>query len=251
MDVQIDIKKLLESLLLSKGKTVVDALKDQGLEWNGKEIVSIEPECIIEEGKWFMCLNNEGVEDEFTTGKVYHALRDNVLINDMREMSFWSNNTKRFRPATPEEISTIVDRPAAKEEIKKAHRNCNAPVRDNYNEIQQAEPEQEASEELTEFENEIAHILVYTNNEPTDTDEDRFKSYQKYAKRAKFFAPFVLDKARKKIASEILTKRNIDTYIGQVKNARETIPYSHQTLIWNVLADLEDDLVELKKIKEG
>ena len=194
--IEIDNKKMWESIFRNHPSeqdwiNICDiklALKDQGLEWNGKEIVSIEPECIIEEGKWFMCLNNEGVEDEFTTGKVYLALRDNVLINDMREMSFWSNNTKRFRPAT-------------EEEIKKARRNCNAPVRDNYNEIKQAEPE--SSEELTEFESEIAHILVYVNNEPTGTDEERKAAYQKYAKIAKFFAPLLLEKARKQFIAEL------------------------------------------------
>ena len=94
-------------------------------------------------------------------------------------------------------------------------------------------------EGLRTTENELIHI-----GKPLEMDEERFDKWSKNS------AKELLSIARKQIASEILAKRDIDTYIGQVKNARGAIPYSHQTLIWNVLADLEDDLVELKKLKE-
>lgn len=37
-------------------------------------------------------------------------------------------------------------------------------------------------------------------------------------------------------------KRDLCDYAAMVKNARENIPFSYNTYIWNVLADLEDDL---------
>ena len=99
--VQIDNKKMWESILgfklemdeakkLSKSRPLYAAisfmsmafkkgLKDQGLKFDGKEIICIEPDLKIEKGKWYVCIkNNVGM----TQGNVYYGISDGYIIDD-------------------------------------------------------------------------------------------------------------------------------------------------------------------------
>lgn len=68
----IDNKKMWESILsemlkddLGLADYIIIALRQQGLKWNDdtKEIVSIEPECIIEEGRMIMDDSKKAIQN--------------------------------------------------------------------------------------------------------------------------------------------------------------------------------------------
>ena len=62
-------------------------------------------------------------------------------------------------------------------------------------------------EELTEFEKEVAHVLIHSCYDGTlETEEDVENAYKQYAKQAKFYAPMLLEKAREQIVSEVIVK---------------------------------------------
>lgn len=142
---------------------LVNALANQGFEYKDGHIIEIEPEP-----KYYKCIREYR---GFTVGKVYKTNEYGDLPSEPEcpyvlgiENPYFE---QFFRPATPEEISTIVDRPATEEEIKGNNGgispNSPAPQRDNYDEMKQAEPNQEniptfkelersGKDELTEFE---------------------------------------------------------------------------------------------------
>ena len=197
MEAVIDNKKMWESIFRNHPSeqdwiNICDiklALKDQGLQWNGKEIVSIEPEFKIEEGKWYMCLQDiyDACDIRFLKGKVYQSTSDGYIDN----VSISNKNTI-FRPATEEEIVQLADT------------TCGSP-------------------------NDLNGLIKEHGKEFSSVGEMELEQ---------------------KVFNEIFKKRDIDTYIAQVKNAIDSMPYSHHTFIWNVLTDLMDDLKQFKELKE-
>ena len=204
-------------------KCIDNALWEHGFEFDKDgHIVSIkeqDADCIIEEGKWYMCLFNEGVEEEFTTGKVYQAIRDNVLINDKLSISLWSNNTSKFRPAKEEEI------PQTFEDIAKTgFLDQSRPL------LLKAEPEQENSptfkelerngkDEFTEFEKTVADCCIRYRLTTEGTFNELIKDLSKV----------LLSSARKQIESEErlgITKKEFEEELEHLYTYADEVVYN-------------------------
>lgn len=130
---------------------------------------------------------------------IKNALRDQGLQYNL--------DTKKIECIEPEQEKTLKGAVEARKEII----TC----------AEDFQKQKSSGSELNEFESEIAHVLVYVNNEPTNTDKERKRAYQKYAKNAKFFAPLLLEKARKQITSEI----NIDERVQKFKDGVKENPH--------------------------
>ena len=91
------------------------ALAAQGLKFDGKEIVSIEPEPIksgpleVKAGLWYMCIrslyNSNGIA-RFVKDKLYLSPKDEYLVRDDTNAPeiIGAFHGEHFRPATEEEI---------------------------------------------------------------------------------------------------------------------------------------------------
>ena len=160
--IDIDNVKMWESIMKYQaqygecwGDIFDDALSEQGLEFKDGHIVSIQEQNAdfkIEKGKWYVCtkeyfLQCEGEYDFlFEKGKIYKTYVDDQggeWITADNGHSYIFDYSAYFRPATEEEI---------RGNSPKISPNSPAPKRDNYDEIKQAEPEQENSPILKELE---------------------------------------------------------------------------------------------------
>ena len=284
---KIDLDRFIASICkngygsLSMGD-VKKALEEQSLEYKDDHIIEIEPDVVCTpDMKWFICtkqINN------YKEGELYKMDTQNILCVP-----------EYFRPATPEEISTIVDRPATEEElthsmptmpksafkekvdklckplliksiwpegyaekcakewaedipkdqVEKTRKLCEAflksteeefkgnngeispnspaPQRDNYDEIKQAEPKQDTSKEMTEFEKYFKKLIgcyasamgVPLMEQPLETQNDFVRKH----------ASSLLSLARKQITSEIDAKEMLMKIYNSEYCSRLVHPY--------------------------
>ena len=224
--VQIDNVKMWESLIRNykNGQLMFDrcielALNDQGLKVaEDGEIISIMPQnedFKFEKGKYYVYIGENC--KYFTNKKSYQVIMDSYeddynicFIDNVGDRHPWSLKAAfmSFRPATEEEIKGAEPKQENFQDFKELERNGK-------------------NDELTEFEKEVAHVLVYQCHEGSlETEEEIEKAYKQYYKQAKFYAPMLLEKARKQIASEINTEEMSNTYFDFYKElncSRDTL----------------------------
>ena len=238
--IQIDNVKMWESLIEGNSVTykdgkvergdlamrIIHAVKEQGYDFKDGHITSIELKTKSIEGEAYKALedyiNPISGHLVWKKGNIYGILKPGIMIGeDNCCMSIEGHEDLFVQVAEKDFSPTYITHNGELNPCKDcpdAMLNCqNFPC----------EKKQEDSEELTEFEKEVAHVLVYQCHEGSlETEEEIEKAYKQYYKQAKFYAPMLLEKARKQIASEINTEEMSNTYFDFYKElncSRDTL----------------------------
>ena len=229
---KIDLDRFIASICkngygsLSMGD-VKKALEEQSLEYKDDHIIEIEPDVVCTpDMKWFICtkqINN------YKEGELYKMDTQNILCVP-----------EYFRPATPEEISTIVDRPATEEELthsmptmpksafkEKVDKLCKPllikSIWPEYDEIKQAEPKQDTSKEMTEFEKYFKKLIgCYASAMGVPLMEQPLEKQNDFVRK---HASSLLSLARKQITSEIDAKEMLMKIYNSEYCSRLVHPY--------------------------
>lgn len=115
MKIQIDNKKMWESIMSREQEYhnapinkshIQEALRDQGLEWNGKEIVNLEPKL----DKYYVCIKSwhDAIVD-FDINQIYASDGKGNFQDNSGEVTLLGDIDIHFRPATDDEVKEYIE----------------------------------------------------------------------------------------------------------------------------------------------